>query len=60
MDQGIDGGALPGVLQAHDDESFAQQHFVQKGQQGVLHVAAMLVIRWRPRCQRRSRNTLDR
>ena len=42
MDEGIDGGAVAGMLQAHaglqlvkeglHNESFAQQHFVQQGQ----------------------------
>ena len=50
VDQGVDGGAVAGVLQAHaglqlvkeglNNESFAQQHFVQQGYQVVLHVAA--------------------
>ena len=50
MDQSIDRGPVSGVLQAHaglalvtegfNHESFAQQHFVQQGQQVVLHVAA--------------------
>ena len=50
MDEGVDGGSVSGVLQAHaglelvkegfNNESFAQQHFVQQGHQVVLHVAA--------------------
>ena len=49
MDQGVDGGAVAGVLQAHaglelvkegfNHESFAQHHVVQQGQQVVLHGA---------------------
>lgn len=56
MDEGVNGGAVAGVLQTPaglqlgkeglDDESFSQQHFVQQGQQVVLHVAAMPVSRW--------------
>ena len=48
--QDVDGGSVSGVLQAHaglqlvkqglNNESFAQQHFVQQGQQIVLHVVA--------------------
>ena len=50
MDEGVDGGSVSAVLQAHaalelvkegfNNESFAQQHFVQHGHQVVLHVAA--------------------
>ena len=49
MEQGVDGEAVAGVLQAPaglqlvkqglNHESFAQQHVVQQGQQVVLHVA---------------------
>ena len=50
MDEGIDGGSVSGVLQAHGglefikegfhDESFAQQHLIQQGHQIVFHVTA--------------------
>ena len=50
VDQGVDGGSVSGVLQAHaglelvkegfNNESFAQRHFVQHWHQVILHVAA--------------------